>query len=150
MRGLPANGAPVQRPLTLVMAIKSPEDHLALRAKIDALQSLPRGENPVIRALDEIGTVHFARFVFLDDTRLAVITTYDGSFDRYINDFVDHIGWVFDDLLQHMADAPPLPVESHRREFLDYVHRNDLSCLPPFYSAYPERTALDIRAGEPA
>ena len=150
MRGQPANGAPVQQPLTLVMAIKSPEDSRALRAKLDELQALPREQNPVICALDKIKTVHFARFVFLDDTRLAVITTYDGSFVRYINDFVDHIGWVFDDLLQHMADAPPLPVERHRREFLDYVQRNDLTCLPPFYSAYPDRTALDIRFGEPA
>ncbi|MFP5372523.1 MAG: hypothetical protein ACLGI3_17485 [Actinomycetes bacterium] len=150
MRELPADGAPVQQPLTMIMAIRSPEDSRALRAKLDALQSLPRDQNPVIAALDKIGTVHFARFVFLDDTRLAVITTYDGSFVRYINDFVDHIGWVFDDLLQHMADAPPLPVETHRSEFLDYVRRNDLTCLPPFYSAYPDRTVLDIRAGEPA
>ncbi len=148
MSGRPAAGAPVQQPLTLVMAIKSPEDHRALRAKLDALQALPREQNPVIRALDEIGTVHFARFVFLDDTRLAVITTYDGDFDRYIKDFVDHIGLVFDDLLQHMADAPPLSVQSHPAEFLDYVHRNDLTCLPPFYSAYPDRTVLDIRADE--
>ena len=150
MRGLPANGAPVQQPLTLVMAIKSPEDCRALRAKLEALQSLPREQNPVIGALDKIGTVHFARFVFLDDTRLAVITTYDGSFDRYIKDFVAHIGHVFDDLLQHMADAPPLPVQRHPDDFLDYVHRNDLTCLQPFYSAYPDRTVLDIRAGEPA
>lgn len=150
MQGLPADGAPVQQPLTLVMAIKSPDDAHALRAKIDALQALPREHNPVIRALDEIGTVHFARFVFLDDSRLAVITTYDGDFDRYIKDFVDHIGPVFDDLLEHMADAPPLSVQEHPDEFLDYVHRNDLKCLPPFYSAYPDRTVLDIRAGEPA
>lgn len=148
MRGLAADGAPVQQPLTLVMAIKSPEDCVALRAKIEALQALPRERNPVIRALDDIGTVHFARFVFLDDTRLAVITTYDGDFDRYIKDFVDHIGHVFDDLLVHMADAPPLSVRSHPDEFLDYVHRNDLRCLPPFYSAYPDRTVLDICAGE--
>jgi hypothetical protein len=84
--------------------------------------------------------------VFVDETRLAVITTYDGDFDAYINDFVDHIGEVFNTLLQHMDGAPPLPVQQHRQELLDYVRRHDLQCLPPFYSAYPQRTVLDILA----
>jgi hypothetical protein len=134
----------VQNPLTLVMTIRATDDHRILQSKLGDLQSLPRDKNPVITALDKIATVHFARFVFLDETRLAVITTYDGDFAAYINEFVDHIGDVFNDLLQHMADAPPLPVQQHRQEFLDYVLRNDLRCLGPFYSAYPERTVLDI------
>jgi hypothetical protein len=139
---------PVQNPLTLVMTVRSPDDHRALQDKLGKLQSLPRAHNPVITALDAIATVHFARFVFLDDTRLAVITTYDGDFAVYINEFVDHIGEVFDDLLQHMDGAPPLPVARHRAEFLDYVQRNELRCLPPFYSAYPRRTVLDILAAD--
>jgi hypothetical protein len=138
---------PVQHPLTLVMTIRSPEDRVALEATLQQLQSLPPDRNPIATALDTIGTVHFARFVFLDETRLAVITTYDGDFDAYINEFVDHIGEVFDALLQHIADAPPLPVHQHRREFLDFLTRNDLGCIPPFYSAYPGRTVLDILAG---
>lgn len=139
---------PVQNPLTLVMTARSPEDRRALQEKLEQLQALPREQNPVIAALDAIATVHFARFVFLDEARLAVITTYDGPFDRYINEFVDHVGDVFNDLLQHMADAPPLPVQRHRQEFLDYVHRNDLRCLPPFYSAYPDRTVLDVLSSD--
>jgi len=136
----------VQNPLTLVLPIRSPEDHAALQATITQLQSLPRDQNPIIRALDQIATVHFARFVFLDETRLAVITTYDGDFAAYINEFVDHIGDVFTMLLQHVDDPPPLPVQAHRDEFLDYIRRHDLGCVPPFYSAYPSRTVLDILA----
>jgi hypothetical protein len=139
---------PVQSPLTLVMGVRSPDDRRALQAKLEALQSLPREENPVVTALDAIATVHFARFVFLDADRLAVITTYDGEFDVYINEFVDHIGDVFNDLLQHVDGAPPLPVQRHREQFLDYVRRNDLRCLPPFYSAYPDRTVLDVLAAD--
>jgi hypothetical protein len=137
----------VQNPLTLVMPVRA-EAREALRAELERLQALPRAENPVITALDAIGTVHFARFVFLDDDRLAVITTYDGDFARYIMDFVDHIGPVFDMLLRHMTDPPPLPVQQHPDEFLDYVRRHDLGCLPPFYSAYPTRPVLDIRADD--
>ena len=147
MTAVPTADDQVQHPLTLVMTIRSTDDHRTLQAKLEQLQSLPRDRNPVVRALDEIATVHFARFVFLDETRLAVITTYDGDFDAYINEFVDHVGDVFNDLLQHMDGAPPLPVQQHRQEFLDYVRRNDLPCLPPFYSAYPERTVLDVLNG---
>ncbi|SDD48267.1 hypothetical protein SAMN05660690_4325 [Geodermatophilus telluris] len=135
---------PVQHPLTLVLTARSADDRRALQVKIEALQALPREHNPVVRALDAIGTVHFARFVLLDEQRLAVITTYDGDFEAYLHDFVDHVGDVFTDLLQHVAGGPPLPVAEHRQEFLDFVRRHDLACVPPFYSAYPERTVLDI------
>ena len=140
----------VQHPLTLVMTIKSPEDRVTLDATLQQLQGLPADRNPIATALDAIGTVHFARFVFLDETRLAIITTYDGDFDVYVNEFVDHIGPVFDALLQHIADAPPLPAQEHRAEFLAFLTAHDLACIPPFYSAYPERTVLDIRADAPA
>ena len=139
----------VQHPLTLVMSIRSAEDRATLEATLQQLQSQPPEHNPIITALDAIGTVHFARFVFLDETRLAVITTYDGDFYAYVNEFVDHIGQVFDALLQYVADAPPLPVQQHREEFLSYLRQHDLGCIPPFYSAYPDRTVLDIRAGSP-
>jgi hypothetical protein len=140
----PGADGPVQNPLTLVMPLATPEDRRTVESKLAQLQSLSRAANPVMAALDELGTVHFARFVFTDDTHLAVITTYDGDFDAYVNEFIDHIGDVFNDLLQHMDGPPPLPVQQHRREFLDYVRRHDLRCLPPFYSAYPDRTVLDI------
>jgi hypothetical protein len=148
MTGVTTTGTTtVQKPLTLVMPVR-PEAREALRAEVDRLQALPREENPVITALDAIGTVHFARFVFLDDERLAVITTYDGDFERYIMDFVDHIGPVFDMLLQHMVDPPPLPVQQHPEEFLAYVNRHDLGCVGTFYSAYPTRPVVDIRADD--
>jgi hypothetical protein len=141
-------GTMVQSPLTLVMPVR-PDARAALRAEVEQLQALPRDRNPVITALDAIGTVHFARFVFLDDDeRLAVITTYDGDFERYIMDFVDHIGPVFDMLLRHMVDPPPLPVQQHPEEFLAYVRRHDLGCVGPFYSAYPTRPVIDIRADD--
>ena len=145
--GQQADDAPVAQPLTLVMRAR-PEAAAALRAEVEALQATPREHNPVIRALDTLKTVHFARFVFIDDDRLAVITTYDGDFERYIMDFVDHIGWVFDQLLQHVTDPPPLPVEENRAAFLAYVQQHDLGCVPPFYSAYPTRTVVDILADQ--
>ena len=135
---------PLQNPLTAVMTAKSPENYAALRQLVEHIQSLPPDQNPVIVALNKLGTVHFARFAFLDNDQLAVITTYDGDFDVYINEFIDEIGDVFNSLLAHVADAPPLPVQTYRQEFLDYIRTVDRRCVGTFYSAYPEHTVLDI------
>jgi hypothetical protein len=134
---------PVQSPLTLVMKAESPAAFSALRKTVDDLQALPTDKNPVVASLNRLGTVHFARFVFLGDDQLAVITTYDGDFDTYINDFIDEIGDVFNALLEHV-DATLVPVQSHRAAFLKFVRDHDLRCVGPFYSAYPQRTVLDI------
>jgi hypothetical protein len=137
----------VQSPLTLVMAIKSEQDSAALAGLLQKIQSAPPDKNPIWTALNKLKTVHFARFVFLENnTKLAVITTYDGSFDDYINEFIDEIGDVFNALLTHMTDGPPLPVQQNRQAFLDYVRKNDLRAIEPFYSAYPQATVLDIHA----
>jgi hypothetical protein len=137
---------PVANPLTLVMRLKSPQDFKELKAQLEKLQSLPPEKNPIMVALTELGTVHFARFVFLGETHLAVITTYDGSFEDYIDSFVEAIGDIFDVILSHVADAPPLPVRKpeNRKAFLEYVRKNDLTAMPPFFSAYPDLTVTDI------
>lgn len=134
----------IQNPLTLVMEAKSPADGAALRQLVEHIQSLPPEQNPIVVALNKLATVHFARFVFLGSDQLAVITTYDNDFEDYLNDFLNVIGDVFNGLLAHVKDAPPLPVQSHRQEFIEFVRTHDLRCVEPFYSAYPERPVVDI------
>lgn len=135
---------PVSNPLTLIMDVKSPQDYRQLKGLIEELQALPADKNPISVALTGLATVHFARFVFLGEEKLGVITSYDGSFADYIDSFVNHIGEVFDKLLPHVKDAPPLPVSDHRDEFLAFVQKYDVPCVPPFYSAYPNLKVLDI------
>ena len=141
----PAAQTRVQNPLTLIMTLKSPEDFEQLNAQLRHFQGLPPEQNPLNQALTATGMVHFARFVFLENnTKLGVFTAYDGSLDRYVNAFVDKVGQIFDLLLSHMEDAPPLPVEQHRQEFLAYIQAHDVPVVEPFYSAYPTLTVLDI------
>jgi len=137
----------VQSPLTLIMKIKSPDSYLKLKGLLDGIQAAPPDKNPIWIALEKLNNVHFARFVFLENnTKLAVITTYDGTFEDYIADFTREIGKIFDALLAHMVDAPPLPVETNAKAFLEYVRANDLRGIEPFYSAYPKSTVSDIHA----
>jgi hypothetical protein len=134
----------VTNPLTLVMTAKSAEDYAELQRLIREIQSLPVEKNPIIVALDHLANVHFASFVFLGNNQLGVITAYDGDFETYINEFADEIGDIFDELLKHCADSPPLPVQIYRKEFLEYCRAHDMGCEEPFYSAYPDRTVLDV------
>ncbi|MDQ6760300.1 MAG: hypothetical protein M3Z32_10615 [Acidobacteriota bacterium] len=137
----------VQSPLTLVMKIKNEAAYQELHALLAQIQGAPADKNPVWLALNKLRNVHFARFVFMNNnTQLAVITTYDGTFDAYINEFIDAIGDIFNALLQRMDGAPALPVQKNRAAFLDYVRANDLRAFEPFYSAYPTATVLDIQA----
>jgi hypothetical protein len=134
----------VANPLTLVMDIKSQQDFVALKTLLEQMQQLPPDKNPITVALNKLATVHFARFVFLSERQLAVITTYNGTFDDYIDSFVNAIGRVFDQLLAHVSNAPPLPVADHRQEFLAYVQKHDLKSVGQMYSAYPTLKVLDI------
>jgi hypothetical protein len=131
----------IQTALTAVMEIKRPT---ALHAR--ALKFvLTHAYQQVVDILDQVGTVHFARFIFLEsDTKLALITSYDGSFETYLKNYIEVAGDLFDLMLEHIQDAPPLPVRQYRNEFIEYVRRIDVVSDSPFYSAYGHLTVQDI------
>ncbi|MGD9890773.1 MAG: hypothetical protein AB7U18_05705 [Dehalococcoidia bacterium] len=95
---------------------------------------------------DAIGTLHDARFVQLNDNTVGLFTTYDGDLDTYVMDFTKHLGDVFDLLLPHTIDSPPLPVEKNVQAFIDWVRVHDLPSVSGVYSAYPTLSVQDIRA----
>ena len=133
----------VQSPLTLVMPLVSQQAADGLRAKL----AQPGGMQQAIDdALNSLGTVHFARFVMLDGDppKLAVITSFDDTFDDYIISFTKRLGPIFDTILQFVVDPPPTPVIDHGREFVEWVGAHDLGCLGSFYSAYPQKRVRDI------
>lgn len=134
---------PTQTPLNLVMPIK-PGMAPALRALLTGVGARP--DKPVERALHALGNVHHAQFVFLEqDTRLGVLTWYDGPFDDYILSFVEHIGGIFNAILQHIEGAESVvPVELHRDAFLAFIAAHDHASLHAF-SAYPGRRLYDIQ-----
>jgi hypothetical protein len=82
--GLGATVGPTSE-FSLFFRVKSGES-ASLRAALGDLQDTP-GYRPGDYGM-AISTIHEARFVlFDDDTRLAFITSFDGSWDAYMSDF---------------------------------------------------------------
>ena len=119
-------------------------------------------------ALASIGTVHYARTLFLDRSAanlqpssggtgpfvLAVITEYDGDFNAYIQDFVNKVGAQFDAMLQFVVGGQALiPVSQHVNAFTLFIAANDASQHAPntgLYQAYPDVTVQQILAAFPS
>lgn len=131
----------IQTALTAIMEIKQPTALHARALRILLTHAYQR----VVDILDTVGTVHFARFIFLEnDTKLALITSYDGTFETYMKNYIEVAGNLFDLMLEHIKDAPPLPVQQYRNEFIEYVRRIDAVSDSPFYSAYGNLTVQEI------
>jgi hypothetical protein len=131
---------PVQTALHLVAQLKSPEDSQQLKAQLLAsMDGMQQG-------MDSVGTVHFAHWFFLDnDTRVVLTTEYDGDFNAYILAFIKAIGPLFDVLLSHVIDPPPLPVVAHPNEFIKWVSDHNVPVTGKLITAYPKLTVLAIR-----
>src|SRR5271167_4352523 len=132
-------GAAKQLPFLVILPIKSHlayvEVELLLRARAHRTQ----------RDLATGGTPHFAQFVPLGNNRIGFFTVYDGSFDKYIDDFTKYIGPVFDLVFKFTKDPPPSPCRKYVQEFIDFGKR--ISLVPiGFYQAYPGLSVQDIHA----
>ena len=97
------------------------------------------------RGSDAIGTLHLAHWVPFENNRLGFFTVYDGSVEKYIQDFAEKNSAPFDMIFPNLIGAPPTPVAKNAQAFLQWALENT---YPPigFYSAYPGLSVLDIRA----
>ena len=139
----PTNLNPSQSALNLVLQVKEPVAKNAAALRQVLKQLTPDG-------LNNVGTVHFGRFLFMDnDTKFLLFTSYDGKFEAYVNDFINETGDVFNTLLQ-FVDHPEglIPVQGSRREFVKFVRDNDAP-TEVFYCAYPNLSVLEIIKNNP-
>ena len=81
----------VQRMMNLLMPLK---DKSAI-GRARAAMAIAENVDEIFAGLDNVGTVHFARFLLIGDY-ICMISVYDGDFTNYIRDFIATIGSVFD------------------------------------------------------
>ena len=142
-------GENVQRMMNLVMPLKDKSAIGRARAALAIAQNV----DEIFAGLDNVGTVHFARFVLIGDY-LCMISVYDGDFSNYIRDFIATIGSVFDAVVALVEGGEAItPSATHIEAFIDWVHAHDLFQAPDFPTdlfALNEEARGNPRKGKPA
>jgi hypothetical protein len=96
-----------------------------------------------------VKTIHFARWVFLNDKRRVIFTSnYDGSLESYMDDFIDKVAWGLNGVFSNGVGYPRtnwLVLDGARDEwhFKDHLRRHQVP-TPVWYTAYPDLTAANI------
>ena len=99
-------------------------------------------DNPLTQAaIDDIGTLHEARFVLLDGgKRLMFCSSFDGSWDTYIDDFATTaIGQDFDVTWRHVQGFPGIKSPEVKDWFMAHAVQ-----AGNFVAAYPEPTVKQV------
>lgn len=92
-------------------------------------------------AVKDIGTLHEGRYVFFDDdTRLMFCSSFDGTWDKYIDDFATtYIANIFQAVFSHCEGFPGIKDPNVKDWFL----ANAIEAAV-FMSAYPDATVKAI------
>jgi hypothetical protein len=108
-------------------------------------------------SLAGVKTIHFARWVYLTPERMVFLSTYDGSLESYMDDFIDKIAWGLNAVFSNGIGYPPTVLllwRGARQEDLFKDHlRNHQALNHVWWSAYDDLTALNtgsnaaLRAG---
>jgi hypothetical protein len=99
--------------------------------------------------LARVRTIHFARWVFLNDRqRVIFMSSYDGSHESYMDDFVNKVGFGLNVAFGNGIGYPRtkwLLGEgcSDERKFKEFQRRHQIP-TQVWYKAYPGLTAVDL------
>jgi hypothetical protein len=96
-----------------------------------------------------VKTIHFARWVFLDDgRRLIFASNYDGTLENYMDDFIDKVAWGLNAVFSNGVGFPRtnwlIQDGAHDEQAFKAVLRRRQVPTQVWYSAYPHLTALNI------
>ena len=118
----------VQRMMNLIMPLRDGSPIGRAKAALAIAQNV----DEIFSGLDNVGTVHFARFILIENN-ICMISVYDGDFSNYIRDFIVTIGSVFDAIMDHVEGGDALkPTAENVEKFIDWVHAHDLFQAPDF------------------
>lgn len=103
--------------------------------------------------LARVQTIHFARWVFLDDKRRVVFASnYDGGHQAYMDDFINKVGWGLNLLFSNGIGWPRtrwLILGGARLEqsFKRFQRRHQLP-TQVWYKAYPGLALVDLKRNQ--
>jgi hypothetical protein len=100
--------------------------------------------------LARVGTIHFARWVFIDGRRrLLFASNYDGALETYMDDFINKVGWGLNLVFSNGVGYPSsrwlvLDGAKDEQKFKYFLRRHELP-TEVWYKAYPGLTAFDLK-----
>jgi len=99
--------------------------------------------------LGRVQTIHFARWVFLNDRKqMFFASNYDGSLESYMDDFINKVGWGLNLLFSNGVGYPRTNWllsggAANEQKFKYFIHRHQIP-VQVWYKAYPGLTAFDL------
>jgi hypothetical protein len=99
--------------------------------------------------LARVQTIHFARWVFLDNkTRVMFVSNYDGGHQAYMDDFINKVAWGLNIVFSNGIGWPRtdwLITRGARREMsFKYFQRRHQLPTQVWYKAYPGLTLVNM------
>jgi hypothetical protein len=99
--------------------------------------------------LARVGTIHFARWVFMDNRRrLLFASNYDGSLDSYMDDFINKVAYGLNLVFSNGIGYPRtrFMLAGGAKEELTFKHYLRRHQVPTqvWYKAYPGLTTADL------
>jgi hypothetical protein len=99
--------------------------------------------------LTRIQTIHFARWVLIDNNRRVFFASnYDGSAGSYMDDFINKVAWGLNLVFSNGVGYPRTHwlLKGGARNEMKYKHTLRRNQLPSesWYKAYPDLTAIDL------
>jgi len=99
--------------------------------------------------LSRVQTIHFARWVFVDDRkRLLFASNYDGSVESYMDDFINKVAWginlVFSNGIGYPRTAWLVTRGASDEQRYKRTLRRHQQPTEVWYNAYPGLTAVDL------
>ena len=120
------HGDNVQCMMNLIMPLKDKSPV----GRAQAAMAIAQHKDAIFAGLNNVGTVHFARFVIVGDN-ICMFSVYDGDFTNYIRDFIATIGEVFDAVVGLVEGGEKvIPSEKNVEAFIQWVHEHDLYQVP--------------------
>ncbi|CAN7453105.1 hypothetical protein LJR084_003069 [Variovorax sp. LjRoot84] len=99
--------------------------------------------------LGRVRTIHFAHWVFLDDkTRVLFASSYDGSHESYMDDFINKVAWGLNLIFSNGFGWPRtdwlIKGGAHHELRFKYYQRGHQLPTQVWYKAYPGLTLADL------
>src|SRR5689334_12328682 len=127
-----------QSHLVIDFPIKGPAIAKALPGELSQLMP------DLATAQDDLGTVHFSRFMVEGDEKLLFLSDIDGETDQHIERLVESTGPVFDAIFTHVDNPPPTRVADDPESVVKWLKRHVREPLDTYF-AYEDASVQDIK-----